>query len=94
MRPRHVPVRTCVACQSKKPQSELVRLVREKEGGILISPPRDVPGRGVYLCREQACWVDGIEKGRISRALRNSVTGEDAAAIIAWARKSLSDATK
>ena len=92
MRPRHVPVRTCVTCQSRKPQFELVRLVSDKEGGILISPPHDVPGRGVYLCQEQKCWVDGIEKGRIARAIRSSVARKDAAVIISWARNYLSNA--
>ncbi len=92
MRPRHIPVRTCVACQSRKPQPELVRLVKQKEGGILISPPGNVPGRGVYLCREEKCWVDGIEKGRIARAIRSSVASEDAASIIAWAKIYLGDA--
>ena len=94
MRPRHIPVRTCVTCQTRKPQSELVRLVKDAEGGILVSPPRDVPGRGVYLCREQKCWVEGIEKGRIARAIRGSVPSTDAAAIIAWAKNSLSDTAK
>ncbi|MCH7735578.1 MAG: YlxR family protein [Chloroflexi bacterium] len=78
-----------MACRSRRPQSEFVRLVRGKEGGILISPPREVPGRGVYLCRDQKCWVEGIEKGRIARAIRSSVAAKDAAAIIAWARNSL-----
>lgn len=89
MRPRHIPVRTCVTCHTRRPQPELVRLVSVKDGGILISPPRDVPGRGVYLCRDQKCWVDGVEKGRIARAIRGSVAGTDAAAIIAWAMDSL-----
>lgn len=94
MQPRHIPVRTCVTCRTRRPQPELVRLVNVKEGGIVISPPRDIAGRGVYLCRDRKCWVDGVEKGRIARAIRGPVTATDSAAIIAWAMDSLGDEEK
>ena len=48
-------------------------------------------GRGVYLCKDQKCWVDGVEKGRIARAFRSSLEGKDAAMIIAWAKNSFDD---
>ena len=45
---RPSPVRTCVGCGRKAPQSELLRFVA-KAGAL--TPGREEPGRGVYTCR-------------------------------------------
>ncbi len=36
-------------------------------------------GRGAYLCRTEPCWTGGIEKGRLERSLKLSLTAEDRA---------------
>ena len=34
----HVPMRTCVACRTRRPQAELVRIVRGREGAPILDP--------------------------------------------------------
>ena len=45
-----MPVRTCIACRGRAPQSELVRLVRRGDLVIDATAPR-LEGRGGYVHR-------------------------------------------
>lgn len=48
-RPRHVPVRRCVACRDARPKRELIRLVRDGDAWRLDLTQR-AGGRGTSLC--------------------------------------------
>jgi predicted RNA-binding protein YlxR (DUF448 family) len=50
---RHEPVRTCVACRQRRPQRELLRIVR-RDGGIRLDPLRRLEGRGAYVCPDRS----------------------------------------
>jgi len=50
------PIRTCVACRQRRPQAELLRLAQGPEGWR-ADPRRRLPGRGVYVCRREACFT-------------------------------------
>ncbi|WGT48161.1 YlxR family protein [Tessaracoccus lacteus] len=45
-----MPVRTCIACRARAPQSELVRLVRRGDLVVDATAPR-LEGRGAYVHR-------------------------------------------
>ncbi len=83
-------MRSCAACQKKGPKENYVRIVRTREGEIHVEPPRSLPGRGSYLCREVNCWVAGIDDGRLARSLRGAVPRETGAALLARARTEFS----
>jgi hypothetical protein len=44
----HIPVRTCVVSRERRPQSELLRVVRTAQGWQL-DPKRRIAGRGAYI---------------------------------------------
>lgn len=46
------PVRSCLACRTRRPQTELLRLARTP-AGIVIDPRRLAPGRGAYVCPDR-----------------------------------------
>jgi predicted RNA-binding protein YlxR (DUF448 family) len=70
-------MRTCVACQVKRPKRELVRIVRA-EGGVLdIDPGGKRPGRGAYLCSNRKCWDMSEAPRRLARALKCQVRAEN-----------------
>ncbi|WP_353423635.1 RNase P modulator RnpM [Christensenella massiliensis] len=54
------PVRMCIACRSGKLKGELIRLVRTKEGQLLVDRTGKAQGRGAYVCRNREC----IEKAK------------------------------
>lgn len=56
--PKHIPERTCVACRSKRPQAELVRLTQHG-GHWAVQTGRQRIGRGAYLCADNTgCWQE------------------------------------
>jgi predicted RNA-binding protein YlxR (DUF448 family) len=86
IRPRHVPERTCVACRRTTAKRELVRLVRTAEGGVEVDPTGKRSGRGAYLCPTPDCWRLAVQKGRLDRALKTSVTARDKEALLQYAQ--------
>ena len=87
-RPRHVPVRTCVACRQTDTKRTLVRLVRGPDAGVTIDPTGKRSGRGAYLCESAACWQAAISRGTISRALKlDSIPEADLQTIRAFAQR-------
>ncbi|MFM7127168.1 MAG: YlxR family protein [Actinomycetota bacterium] len=51
--PGRSPVRTCVGCRRRRPQSELRRYVADSAGHPRES--RTAAGRGAWLCADHEC---------------------------------------
>jgi predicted RNA-binding protein YlxR (DUF448 family) len=66
----HVPMRTCVACRTRRPQAELVRIVRGPDGEPVVDLAGGAPGRGAYLCDSDPCRALAERRGILRRALR------------------------
>jgi predicted RNA-binding protein YlxR (DUF448 family) len=64
-----LPTRTCVGCRTARPKRELVRLVRQPEGGVVVDPSGKLNGRGAYLCPDEACWTLAERRRGLERAL-------------------------
>ena len=64
MKTKKIPMRMCVGCREMKPKKELIRVVKSPEGVINIDLKGKAPGRGAYLCRNQAC-VDKAAKSKL-----------------------------
>ena len=54
-----------------KPKDELVRITWY-EGTLSLDPTGKAKGRGVYLCRDQACMQKAVKKGAFGRSLREN----------------------
>lgn len=76
---KHVPLRTCIACQQKRPKRQLVRVVRRPEGTIEIDPKGKLSGRGAYLCLDRKCFEDALQQKKLARALKCKVEAEQIA---------------
>ncbi len=61
-RPKHVPLRTCIACRTTKPKRELLRIVRTPDGHVVIDAMGKKSGRGAYLCARLSCWENAVKK--------------------------------
>lgn len=75
-RPRHEPVRTCVACREEALKPALVRIVRGADGSALIDPSGHAPGRGAYLHRAPACVEAARKRRQLERSLGATVPPE------------------
>lgn len=65
MKPKKIPMRTCVVTKEKLPKRELIRIVKNKEGMVMVDLTGKANGRGAYVKLD----VDTIEKARKNKAL-------------------------
>ena len=76
MKPKKIPMRMCVGCREMKPKRELIRVVRSPEGEISMDPGGKKPGRGAYVCRQEACLMRAIRQRQLERQLEVQLTPE------------------
>jgi predicted RNA-binding protein YlxR (DUF448 family) len=90
-RSKHVPLRSCIACQARRPKRELIRIVRTPEGTFEIDPKGKRAGRGAYVCRDQSCLDVALQPRKLSHALKCQVGAEDLSALEAWGASLVAD---
>jgi uncharacterized protein len=67
-----------VACRTRRPKHELVRVVRSA-GGVAVDPTGKAEGRGAYVCRDRRCARDAVRG--LERALRVRLDPDDLATL-------------
>jgi len=65
----HVPLRTCVGCGARAPQSALVRFTATA-AGLHADVGRRAAGRGAYLHSAPTCWTAFVRRRGPVRSLR------------------------
>ncbi|HZK51436.1 MAG TPA: YlxR family protein [Actinomycetota bacterium] len=70
-------VRSCVACRTRRPKGELIRVALTPDGAVVAEGQRArAPGRGAYVCNVSACVHEAVETGALSRALSRALSTE------------------
>jgi uncharacterized protein len=87
--PKHVPLRSCVACRDSKPKRELVRVVRVSDARVEVDRTGKKDGRGAYFCPAQECWELGKKKKALNHALSITVSPDNWEELFAYARGAL-----
>ena len=83
-RPKHVPLRTCIACRETKPKRELLRVVRTPDGHVMIDATSKKSGRGAYLCARLSCWETALKHMRLEQEFELTLSVEDRAGLDAF----------
>ena len=73
---KKIPMRRCVGCNEHKPKAELLRVVRDPEGGISLDFKGKKSGRGAYICRDVKCLKKARKSHRIDRDLECVISDE------------------
>src|SRR5918911_2028941 len=68
------PARRCLGCRRVRPKGELMRLVHDRTGRVIVDPQGKLPGRGAYLCPQRACAAQALKGARLPEAFRHEVT--------------------
>ena len=63
-------MRRCVATGSLRPKAELLRLVVDPSGGLVVDAAGKLPGRGLWITPERALIEKACRKGLFSRAAK------------------------
>ena len=69
MKQKKIPMRMCVGCRDMKPKKELIRVVRQPSGQVMLDRTGKAAGRGAYVCPDSAC----LEKARKSKVLERTL---------------------
>jgi predicted RNA-binding protein YlxR (DUF448 family) len=64
----HIPIRTCVSCGAKGEKPRFFRIVLDEENRAVIDDRCRKKGRGVYVCKKQACRESLIRGRRLQKA--------------------------
>ena len=54
MKPKKIPLRTCVVSKETLPKKELLRIVKSKDGTITVDETGKLNGRGAYIKKDLA----------------------------------------
>jgi predicted RNA-binding protein YlxR (DUF448 family) len=73
MKPRKIPMRMCVGCKTMRPKKELFRVVGSDEKLAVLDKTSKAPGRGAYICPDEACLQKAIKTRALERALQVKV---------------------
>jgi predicted RNA-binding protein YlxR (DUF448 family) len=65
-----------VACRTERAQHELVRIVRDPAGQMMLDATGRAHGRGAYLCADPACWQLAVRRSALERALSIPINAE------------------
>ena len=66
---KKVPERRCLICGAHKPKNELLRIVRLKDGSVVLDKTGKVSGRGAYICPNTNCYKKAKKIRRIESEL-------------------------
>lgn len=87
--PKHIPLRSCIACRENKPKRELVRVVRVTDDHVEVDRGGKKNGRGAYFCPAQECWELGQRRKALNHALSMTVSADNWEELLAYARETL-----
>lgn len=76
MKPKHIPMRTCVGCGVNKAKKDLIRVVRTPESKIELDFIGKKSGRGAYICPDSECLTKAIKAKQLERALKTKIDDE------------------
>ena len=65
--------RRCMACNTKKNKYDLIRIVKNKQGEILVDKTGKLNGRGAYICNNIECLEKVIKTNRIQKILKTNI---------------------
>ena len=70
------PQRTCMGCNAKKDKKDLIRIVKNKSGQIMIDKTGKLEGRGAYICDNKDCLEKVIKNKRLERVFDMQISNE------------------
>ncbi|MCR4716474.1 MAG: YlxR family protein [Lachnospiraceae bacterium] len=62
--------RTCVGCRNSFDKKELIRVIRNQDGLILIDKTGRANGRGAYICNDLNCFKLAKKNHGLERSLK------------------------
>ena len=76
IKPKKIPMRMCLGCNTMKPKKELIRVVKNKQDEIFLDKTGKAAGRGAYICPDAKCFALMKKGKRLTRAFSSEIDSE------------------
>lgn len=73
---KNVPLRRCLVNNQMLPKEELFRVVKTRDGEVLLDLSNKINGRGAYIKRDEASIKKAKQKHILSKAFQVSVSDD------------------
>ena len=73
---KKIPLRRCLGCYESKPKNELYRIVKTKEGEILLDKTGKLNGRGAYICKSKECFEKAFKTKKLEKEFETKISDE------------------
>ena len=76
MKQRKIPQRKCIVCGESKDKHDLIRIVKNKEEGIILDPTGKKNGRGAYICKNETCINEAKKKRKLEKVFKTEISDD------------------
>ena len=76
MKPKKIPMRTCVVTKEKYPKKELIRVVRTPEGKVEVDETGKLNGHGAYIKKDMDVLKSAMKTKALDKYLEVSIDDE------------------
>lgn len=76
MKQRKIPQRKCIVCGENKDKNNLIRIVKNKEEGIILDPTGKKNGRGAYICKDEKCINEAKKKRKLEKVFKTEISDD------------------
>lgn len=73
---KKIPQRMCIVCRQSKDKKDLIRIVNNKEEGLVIDETGKKNGRGAYICKSLECIENAKKRKSLERAFKTEVSDD------------------
>lgn len=73
---KKIPIRMCLGCAQGFPKKELLRVVCSPQGEISLDTQGKKPGRGAYICPNEACLAKAKKQKRLEKTFSQAIPDE------------------
>jgi len=70
---KKIPQRKCINCGNLYNKNDLLRIVNNKEMGIVIDESGKLNGRGAYICKNKECIKEVKKNNKLNRVFKQKV---------------------
>ena len=73
---KKISLRQCIGCRKMNEKRLMYRVIKTKDGELLIDKTGKANGRGAYVCPNMECLQQAIRSKGLERAFRMQIPGE------------------
>lgn len=73
---KKIPMRQCVGCGLMKSKKEMMRVLKDAEGDIVLDVTGKKNGRGAYLCHSADCLKAARKNRGLERSFKAAIPEE------------------